>query len=52
MRAEMDGHRVGVLIDTPQPELMFRDAALAVQSVSPQSGECDPALAGIVTEEW
>lgn len=51
MRAEMDGHRVAVLIDTPQPDLMFKDIALAVQSVSPQSGECDPALAGIVTED-
>lgn len=51
MRAEVDGHRVAVLIDTPQPELMFKDIALAVQSVSPQSGECDPALAGIVTED-
>lgn len=51
MRAEMDGHRVAVLIDTPQPELMFKDIALAVQSVSPQSGQCDPALVGIVTEE-
>lgn len=51
MRAEMDGHRVAVLIDTPQPDLMFKDVALAVQRVSPQSGECDPALAGIVTED-
>lgn len=51
MRAELDGHRVAVLIATPQPELMFKDIALAVQSVSPQSGECDPALAGIVTED-
>ena len=51
MRAEMEGHRVAVLIDTPQPELMFKDIALAVQTVSPQSSECDPALAGIVTEE-
>ena len=51
MRAEMDGHRVAVLIDTPQPKLMFKDIALAVQSVSPQSGDCDPALAGIVTDD-
>jgi hypothetical protein len=50
MRAEMEGHRVAVLIDTPQPELMFKDVALAVQTVSPQGGDCDPALAGIVTE--
>lgn len=51
MRAELDGHRVAVLIDTPQPELMFKDIALAVHKVAPEGGDCDPALAGIVTEE-
>jgi len=51
LRAELDGHRVAVLIETPQPELMFKDIALAVQSVDPESGDCDPALAGIVTED-
>jgi hypothetical protein len=51
MRAELEGHRVAVLIETPQPELMFKDIALAVQSADPESGDCDPALAGIVTED-
>lgn len=51
MRSELDGHRVAVLIDTPQPDLMFRDIALAVQSVSPEDGDCNPGLTGIVTED-
>lgn len=30
---------------------MFKDIALAVQKVAPEGGDCDPALAGIVTED-
>ncbi|WP_457322991.1 hypothetical protein [Roseateles sp. P5_E11] len=51
LRADLDGHRVAVLIDTPQPELMFKDIELAIRSVTPYVGECYPALTGIVTEE-
>lgn len=51
IRADVEGHRVAVLIETPQPELMFKDIALAVQSADERSGDCDPALAGIVTED-
>jgi hypothetical protein len=51
LRASLDGHRVAVLIETPQPELMFKDIELAVRSVGPYVGECYPALTGIVTEE-
>lgn len=51
IRAELDGHRVAVLLDTPQPELLFKDVALAVRSVDAEGSECDPALTGVVTED-
>lgn len=51
IRAELDGHRVAVLLDTPQPELLFKDVALAVRSVDVEGSDCDPALTGVVTED-
>jgi hypothetical protein len=51
LRADLDGHRVAVLIETPQPELMFKDIELAVRSVTSYVGECYPALTGVVTED-
>ena len=51
MHAELYGHRVAVLIDTPQPDLVFKDIALAVQRVAPEGGDCNVALAGSVTED-
>lgn len=51
IRAQYDGHRVAVLIDTPAPELMFKDVELMVRSVAPEDDECYKALAGIVTDD-
>lgn len=48
IRAQYDGHRVAVLIDTPAPDLMFKDIELMVRSVAPEGDECYKALSGIV----
>lgn len=51
LRAQLDGHRVAVLIDTPQPELMFKDIELAVRKVAPERDDCHLALTGIITAD-
>ena len=51
LRAQLDGHRVAVLVDTPQPDLMFKDIELAVRRAAPEGDDCYSALTGIVTEE-
>jgi len=51
MHAQMSGHRVAVLIDTPTPELMFKDIEVMVQQVSPEGDDCYRALAGVVTAD-
>ncbi len=51
LRAGLDGHRVAVLIDTPQPDLMFKDVELAVQQVSPEGANNHLDLTGVVTED-
>lgn len=51
LRAQLDDHRVAVLINTPQPQLMFKDIELAVRRVAPQGDDCHLALTGIVTDE-
>lgn len=50
MHAQMSGHRVAVLIDTPAPELMFKDIEVMVQQASPDGDDCYLALAGVVTD--
>lgn len=51
IHAQLSGHRVAVLIDTPAPELMFKDIELMVQQASPEGDDCHRALAGIVTHD-
>jgi len=51
MHAQMSRHRVAVLIDTPAPELMFKDIEVMVQQASPEGDDCYTALAGIVTDD-
>ncbi len=51
MHAQMNGHRVAVLIDTPAPEQMFKDIEVMVQQVSPVDDDCYRALAGIVNDD-
>jgi hypothetical protein len=51
LRAQCDHHRVAVLIDTPQPEFMFKDIEIAVRQVAPEGDDCHLALTGIVTDD-
>lgn len=51
IRADLDGHRVAVLLDTPAPELMFKDVALMVRSAASDGDDWDKALTGIVTAD-
>lgn len=50
LRALNSGHRVAILVDTPTPDLMFKDLEVMVTSVQPEGEDYETALAGIVTE--
>lgn len=51
IRAQNSGHRVAVLIDTPAPELMFKDVEVMVRSAAPEGDDGYLAFAGIVTDD-
>jgi hypothetical protein len=50
IRAQDSGHRVAVLVDTPTPELLFKDLEVLVKSVAPADDDSYKALTGVVTE--
>jgi len=51
LRALSDGHRVAVLLDTPQPDMLFKDVDVAVRNEDGPDGDWHEALAGIVSED-
>ena len=51
MRAMYEGHRVAVLINTPQPALMFKDIELALRQVAPPKDDGYLMLAGVVSDD-
>jgi hypothetical protein len=51
IRAECDEHRVAVLIDTPTPDLMFKDIEMMVRSAAPEDDDGYTALAGVITDD-
>jgi len=51
LRASSYGHRVAVLVETPQEVMLFKDVELAVRSVAPSGSDSHEALTGVVTEE-
>ncbi len=50
LRALNSGHRVAVLVNTPAPELMFKDLEAMVQAVQPEGEDYETALLGVVTD--
>lgn len=44
------GHRIAVLVDTPDETSLFEDLALMVQLQMPEGDDADMALAGVIAE--
>lgn len=51
MRALSYGHRVAVLLETPQPDMLFKDVDVAVRGEDDPDGDWHEALAGVVSED-